>query len=84
MNSFYQVGGSLDKIHPTYIKRQADEDLYENLLAGNFCYVLTSRQMGKSSLRVRVKKRLEEDGFRCSSIDLTEIGSHNITVSQWY
>jgi WD40 repeat protein len=84
MNSFYQVGGSLDEIHPTYIKRQADEDLYENLLAGNFCYVLTSRQMGKSSLRVRVKKRLEEDGFRCSSIDLTEIGSHNITVSQWY
>jgi WD40 repeat protein len=84
MNSFYKVGGSLDETHPTYIKRQADEDLHANLLAGNFCYVLTSRQMGKSSLRVRVKKRLEEDGFGCSSIDLTEIGSHNITASQWY
>jgi hypothetical protein len=84
MNSFYKVGGSLDETHPTYIKRQADEDLHANLLAGNFCYVLTSRQMGKSSLRVRVKKRLEEDGFGCSSIDLTEIGSHNITASEWY
>lgn len=84
MNSFYKVGGSLDKSHLTYIKRQADKDLYENLIAGNFCYVLTSRQMGKSSLRVRVMKRLEDDGFGCSSIDLTEIGSHNITASQWY
>lgn len=84
MNSFYKVGGSLDESHLTYIKRQADKDLYENLIAGNFCYVLTSRQMGKSSLRVRVMKRLEDDGFSCSSIDLTEIGSHNITASEWY
>lgn len=84
MNSFYKVGGSLEENHPTYIKRCADEDLYANLVAGNFCYVLTSRQMGKSSLRVQVKKRLKENGFGCSSIDLTEIGSHNITASQWY
>jgi WD40 repeat protein len=84
MNFFYKLGGSLGKAHPTYIKRQADEDLYNNLLEGDFCYVLTSRQMGKSSLRVRVMERLKEDGFGCILIDLTEICSHNGTEDQWY
>ena len=33
--------------------RQADIDLLEGLRQGQFCYVLTARQMGKSSLMVR-------------------------------
>ena len=81
----YQVGGSLALGNYTYVERQADIDLYSALLRREFCYVLASRQMGKSSLRLRMRNRLEHEqqGY-CASIDMTRIGSRNITSRQWY
>jgi tetratricopeptide (TPR) repeat protein len=80
----YEIGGSLAGDAPTYVVRQADEDLYESLRAGKFCYVLNSRQMGKSSLRVRTMQRLKESGVACAEVDLTGIGSQGLTEEQWY
>ncbi|NEQ37227.1 MAG: hypothetical protein F6K40_13510 [Okeania sp. SIO3I5] len=80
----YQVGGSLHNDAPTYVTREADTQLYQALNRGEFCYVLNSRQMGKSSLLVRTYYQLKEEGFECASIDMTSIGSQNITPEQWY
>ena len=80
----YQIGGSLQNDSPSYIERLADSQLYEALKRGEFCYVLNSRQMGKSSLLVRTRHKLQKEGIKCTTVDLTNIGSKNITPTQWY
>src|SRR5215813_12146345 len=81
--NFYVIGGTLQRDARSYVRRKADDLLYEAINEGKFCYVLTSRQMGKSSLMVRTATRLRDDGVAVAVLDLTALG-RNLTPEQWY
>ncbi|NES96106.1 MAG: hypothetical protein F6K32_12910 [Desertifilum sp. SIO1I2] len=80
----YQVGGSLARDAPSYVDRQADRDLCTALQQGQFCYVFTARQMGKTSLLVRTYYHLRQQGYCCTVLDCTAIGGEQATPLQWY
>lgn len=79
----YQAGGAL---RPTgfYVERAADRQLLEALFAGEFAFVLATRQIGKSSLMVRTARRLSEHGIRTATIDLTAIGTSGMDPLTWF
>ncbi|MEM9215125.1 MAG: CHASE2 domain-containing protein [Cyanobacteria bacterium P01_F01_bin.150] len=80
----YQVGGSLPPSAPTYVCRDADNQLFEALQRRQFCYILNARQSGKSSLRVRTMQRLQADEICCGVLDMTMLGTQHLQPSQWY
>jgi tetratricopeptide (TPR) repeat protein len=80
---YYVTGGTVRGDASCYVPRRADRDLYEGLTRGEFCYVLTSRQMGKSSLMVRTADRLRAEGVTAVVLDLTALGQ-NVSPEQWY
>jgi tetratricopeptide (TPR) repeat protein len=82
-SDFFVAGGTLHPDAPSYVKRPADDELFHLVATGKFCYVLTPRQMGKSSLMIRTALRLGEQGVRTAIIDLTKIGT-DVSVEQWY
>ncbi|MDR3689995.1 MAG: AAA-like domain-containing protein [Fimbriimonas sp.] len=82
--SYFSAGGTLSGTDSSYIAREADEQLYQSLIAGQYCFLLNSRQMGKSSLSVRMLNRLKANGVACVLLDLTRIGGKNVTPEQWY
>jgi WD40 repeat protein len=83
MSDFYVTGGTLRHDAPSYVERGADRELYGALNRGEFCYVLTARQTGKSSLMVRTAARLRQQGVQVALLDLSAMGA-NLTAEQWY
>ncbi|MEW5959950.1 MAG: AAA-like domain-containing protein, partial [Chloroflexota bacterium] len=82
-SDFFVAGGTLRPDSPSYVARSSDDELYNLARSGEFCYVLTARQMGKSSLMIRTAQRLLAGGVHSVIIDLTKIGIE-VTVDQWY
>lgn len=80
---FYVTGGTLPLRAPSYVSREADDRLLKALEGGELCYVLTSRQMGKSSLMVHTAERLRATGRAVVTLSLTSFGQH-VSVEQWY
>ena len=83
-NYEYVYSGTLSLDTPTYTIRKADTELYDGLNNGEFCYVFNSRQTGKSSLRVRTMRRLQNEGITCVEVDLSSEGFSHVTQEQWY
>ncbi len=82
-HAIYTVGGTVQAGGGLYLSRRADDELLNLCRQGAFAYILTARQMGKSSLMVRTANRLAGENIRSVMIDLTQIGAH-VTPEQWY
>lgn len=68
-----QIGGPVDSIDRIYIEREADQELTDLLKRSEYVNIITSRQMGKTSLVFRVITTLEKDGILCVFFDLSLI-----------
>jgi hypothetical protein len=82
--SFYVTGGTLPRTAECYVTRSADTELFEGVRSREYVYVLDARQMGKSSLSVRVVQRLADSGVRTAFLDLTRYGIDNLSPDQWF
>ncbi len=81
--TIYTVGGTVQAGGGIYIPRKADDDLLTLCRAGELAFILSSRQVGKSSLMVRTARQLESEGVRSVMIDLSAIGV-KISQDEWY
>ena len=81
--SIYTVGGAVQADQGIYITRRADDELLGLCRSGTFAYVLTARQMGKSSLMVSTAERLDDVGIRSVILDLQKFGTET-TAEAWY
>jgi WD40 repeat protein len=81
--TFFTVGGTVQAGGGKYVHRAVDNELMQLCLGGTFGFVLTARQMGKSSLMVRTAERLAREGTRSVVIDLSQLGVQ-VTPDAWY
>lgn len=81
--TIYTVGGTVQADRRLYLTRQVDDELLALCRAGTFAYVLSPRQLGKSSLMMRTARRLAQEGVRSVVIDLTQLGTQ-VTAEAWY
>ncbi len=79
---FFVAGGTLPAGAPSYVERPADRELLRHIMAGELCYVLTTRQMGKSSLMASTNRELRRQGIHTALVDLTGLGRPS--AEAWY
>ena len=81
--SIFTVGGTVQSGGGYYLPRRVDDELLALCQKGDFGFVLTARQMGKTSLMVRTAERLAATGSRAVVIDLSQIGVQ-VTPEAWH
>jgi len=84
-NRVLQVGGTLDPHKHLYIeRREVEDEVYRLLARGEYCNILCSRQVGKSSLMVNTALRLRAEKTRVVTMDIGgELGTPQ-TSTEWY
>ena len=83
---FFSVGSPLHAVRAGYIRRRADDLLYEAVVAGRFAHVIAPYRSGKSSLIAATSARLEHNGFHVAVLDLAQIGDRDAgsDAGRWY
>ena len=83
---FFSVGAPLHAVRAGYVKRHADDLLYETVVAGRFAHVLAPDRSGKTSLVAATAARLEAAGSKIAILDLAQIGVRDggTDPGRWY
>ena len=83
---FFSVGAPLHAVKAGYVRRRADDLLYEAVVAGRYAHVIAPDRSGKSSLIAATAARLEANGFNVAVLDLDQIGVRDASADpgRWY
>lgn len=83
---FFVAAGPVQPDDLCYIERDSDAALCQSLQDQNFCYVLSQRSSGKSSLMARTIQMLRAQGQVAAVVDLTQIASRGESEEpgRWY
>jgi WD40 repeat protein len=83
---FFNVGAPLHAVRPGYIRRPADEVLYNAVVAGNYAHVIAPDRTGKTSLVAATSARLQNNGIKVAILDLDQIGERDggTDAGRWY
>ncbi len=83
---FFVAAGPVQPDRPCYIERDSDDGLLEAIRDQHFCYVLSPRASGKSSLMARAIRVLRSEGQLAAVVDLTQIGARGESEKpgRWY
>jgi len=83
---FFSVGPPLHAVKPGYVRRGADDLLYQTLVAGNYAHVIAPDRTGKSSLISATSARLQNNGFKVAVLNLRQIGERDggSDAGRWY
>ncbi len=83
---FFSVGAPLHAVRAGYVRRRADDLLYETVVNGRFAHVLAPGRSGKSSLIAATAARLEANGIKVAILDLEQIGVRDggTDPGRWY
>ena len=83
---FFSVGTPLHAVRAGYIRRRADDLLYEAAVAGRYAHIIAPDRSGKSSLIAATAARLENNGVNVAILDLEQIGVRDGAqdAGRWY
>ena len=83
---FFSVGPPLHAVRAGYVRRRADDLLFDAILAGRYAHVIAPCRSGKSSLVAAMAARLEAKGFNVAILDLGQIGERDAgtDAGRWY
>lgn len=83
---FFSVGAPLHAVRASYIKRRADDLLYDMVMSGRYAHVLAPDRSGKTSLIAATAARLESSGCKVAILDLEQLGVRDggMDSGRWY
>ncbi|MEL7186031.1 MAG: AAA-like domain-containing protein, partial [Pseudomonadota bacterium] len=83
---FFSVGAPLHAVRAGYVKRRADDLLFETVAAGRYAHVIAPDRSGKSSLIAATSARLENNGAKVAILDLAQMGVRDggSDAGRWY
>ncbi len=74
---FFSVGTPLHAVRAGYVRRAADDVLYETIKSGRYAHVIAPDRSGKSSLIAATAARLENNGYKVAVLDFEQIGARD-------